>query len=73
MRNVPRQLLAREIHWLWQAETQIVPVVVGVLGTVSKQLPGYLYSIGITSYWSVAELQKNALLKKDPWLGSYPA
>ena len=36
------QLLAREIHQLWHVETQIVPVVVGTLGTVS--------TIGVTSY-----------------------
>ena len=45
----------------WQVETEIVPVVVGTLRTVSKQLPGYLDTIGITSYCSVSELQKNAL------------
>eukprot|EP00117_Sycon_ciliatum_P002415 scpid102915/ scgid7652/ len=51
------QLLAREIHRLWQVETQIVPVVVGTLGTVS--------TIGVTSYCSVSELQKNALLGSE--------
>ena len=56
------QLLAREIHRLWQVETQIVPVIVGTLGTVSKQLPGYIDTIGITSYCSASELQKNAFL-----------
>ena len=42
-------------------ETQIGPVVVRTLGIDSKQFPGYLNTIGITSYCSESELQKNAL------------
>ena len=56
------QLLSREIHRLWQTKVQVVPIVVGTLGTVSKQLTNYLEILGIQQHCSVTELQKTALL-----------
>ena len=56
------QLLAREMHRLWHVEVEVVPVVVGTLGTVTERLPAYLERIGIAGFCSVEVLQKNALL-----------
>ena len=57
------QLLAREIYQLWRVKAEVVPVVVGTLGTVSEQhLPAHLDKIGIGKYCSVGLLQKAALL-----------
>ena len=36
------QDLAREIKRIWKSRTQVVPVVVGALGSVSKKLAGHL-------------------------------
>ena len=56
------QLLAREIYQLWRVKAEVVPVVVGTLGTVSQHLPAHLDKIGIGKYCSVGLLQKAALL-----------
>ena len=39
--------LAREIRKLHKVKTEIVPVVIGALGTVPKRLPRYLNQLGI--------------------------
>ena len=41
------QDLAREIKRIWKTGTKVVPVVVGVLGSVSKKLAGHLEQRGI--------------------------
>ena len=39
--------LATEIRKMYRVQTEIVPIVVGALGTVPKRLPGYLKQLGI--------------------------
>jgi len=39
--------LRRELQRLWKVKTKVVPIVIGVLGTVTKSLNGYLTEIGV--------------------------
>ena len=54
------QDLAREIQRIWKSRTKVVPVVLGVLGSVSKKLAGYLEQLGIKN--RTRTMQKSALL-----------
>ena len=54
------QDLAREIKWIWKSRTNVVPVVVGALGSVSKKLAGHLEQLGIKD--RTRTMQKSALL-----------
>ncbi|XP_053149009.1 uncharacterized protein LOC128343627 isoform X2 [Hemicordylus capensis] len=50
-----------EIERLWQKKTKIIPVVIGALGAVPKDLEEHLNTIGATEI-SISQLQKAALL-----------
>ena len=54
------QDLAREIKRIWKTGTKVVPVVVGVLGSVSMKLTGHLEQLGIKD--RTRTMQKSALL-----------
>ena len=54
------QDLAREIKRIWKSRTKVVPVVAGMLGSVSKKLAGHLEQIGIKN--RTRTTQKSALL-----------
>ena len=41
------QDLAREIKRIWKSRSQVVPVVVGALGSVSQKFAGHLEQLGI--------------------------
>ena len=55
------QNLAREIQNLWSVRTQVLPVVIGALGTVPKRLERNLKRIGTNT--SIELIQKN----RSPW------
>ncbi|XP_048590562.1 uncharacterized protein LOC125573819 [Nematostella vectensis] len=59
------QDIRREIARLWDIKTCVVPIVVGALGTVSKNLTKHLSSIGLKT--RIELLQKGALLG-SAWL-----
>ena len=53
--------LRREIKKIWNCrEVKVVPVVVGALGTISRNLKGYLKNLGLKS--NIELLQKATLL-----------
>ena len=52
--------LSIEISRMWQMKTYVVPVVVGALGAVSKNLGGYLLQLSCKLRWD--EVQKTAVL-----------
>ena len=54
------QDLAREIQKMWSVRTQVLPVVIGALGTVPKRLESNLKRIGTNN--SIELIQKSALL-----------
>ncbi|EDO35035.1 predicted protein [Nematostella vectensis] len=54
------QDIRREIARIWDIKTCVVPIVVGALGTVSKNLTKHLSSIGLKT--RIELLQKGALL-----------
>ena len=53
------QDLASEIKRIWKSRTKVVPVVVGALGSVSKNLAGHLEQLGIKD--RTRTMQKSAL------------
>ena len=55
------QDLAREIKRIWKSRTNVVPVVVDTLGSVSKKLAGHSEQLGIKS--RTKTMQKSGLLK----------
>ena len=54
------QDLGRELQKIWYAKVKIIPLVVGSLGTISKQFGNRLKQIGITV--ETAQVQKTVLL-----------
>ena len=54
------QDLARDIQKMWTIRTQVLPVVIGALGTVPKRLESNLKRIGTNT--SIELIQKTALL-----------
>jgi len=54
------QDLARELKRLWKVETKVIPIVVGALGTVTKNLEKNYKKAGLNV--AVELLQKAALL-----------
>ncbi|XP_068707815.1 uncharacterized protein [Montipora foliosa] len=54
------QDLAREIQKMWSVQTQVLPVVIGALGTAPKRLESNLKRIGNNT--SIEPIQKTALL-----------
>ena len=54
------QDLAREIRTLWKVKTKVIPIVIGALGTIPKELNEKLKEIGVTT--RVELLRKTALL-----------
>ena len=54
------QDLARELKRLWNVKTQVIPVVIGALGTMPKTLVQWLEKIGIET--KISDLQKTAIL-----------
>ena len=55
------QDLARELKKLWNKKVNVIPVVIGALGTAPKALPKRLKEIGIAT--RIVELQKTVLLQ----------
>ena len=54
------QNLARELRRMWEVKTNVIPIVLGVLGTVPLRLKGNLKAIGVDT--SISLIQKSALL-----------
>ena len=55
------QDLKREIERLWKLKmVEVVPVVIGVLGSVTKEFDGWIEKLGITN--NVGVMQKTTLL-----------
>ena len=54
------QALAQEIRKMYKVRTEIIPIVMGALGTVPKRLPGYVGKLGIPDV--VGGMQVTALL-----------
>ena len=54
------QDLARELKRIWNLKTQIIPVVIGALGTIPKTLVQWLECIGIGP--KMCDLQKSVIL-----------
>ena len=56
------QDLKRKIGRLWKLKmVEIVPVVIGALGTVTKEFDGWIEKLGVTN--DVGAMQKTALLR----------
>ena len=53
--------LATEIHKMYRVQTEIVPIVVGALGTVPVRLPSYVKQLGIPDN-VIGSIQVSALL-----------
>ena len=53
--------LATEIRKMYKVQTEIVPIVVGALGTVPKRLPGYVKQLGIPDNF-IGGMQVSSLL-----------
>ena len=54
------QDLAIELQRIWKVKTQVIPVVIGALGTMPKTLVHWLDILGIKT--QISELQKSAVL-----------
>ena len=55
------QDLKREIERLWKLKmVEVVPVVIGALGSVTKEFDGWIEKLGITN--NVGVMQKTTLL-----------
>ena len=54
------QDLVREIRKMWGVRTEVIPVVMGALGTVPKRLDKYLESMGVST--TIELIQRTALL-----------
>ena len=52
--------LAQEIRKMHKVNTEIIPVVIGALGTVPKRLPRYLKALGIPDV--IGSMQTTVLL-----------
>ena len=52
--------LAQEIRKIHKVQTDIIPIVIGALGTVPKRFPGYLKKLGVPDV--IGCMQKTALL-----------
>ena len=54
------QNLARELRRMWEVKTNVIPIVLGALGTVPLRLKGNVKAIGVDT--SISLIQKSALL-----------
>ena len=54
------QALAREIRKMWGVRTKVIPIVMGVLGTIPLRLKEHLRTIGVDT--SIELVQRCALL-----------
>ena len=52
--------LRRELERLWKVKAKVVPIIVGALGTVTRNLNSYLKEIGVNV--TIQLIQKSALL-----------
>ena len=52
--------LRRELERLWKVKAKVVPIVVGALGTVTRNLNSYLKEIGVNL--TIQLIQKSSLL-----------
>jgi hypothetical protein len=52
--------LTIEIQCMWNVKTGVIPIIIGVTGTISKSFRKYMSTI--PGYHDVRELQKTALL-----------
>ena len=57
---VKYEALGSEIGKIYKVQTEIVPIIIGALGTVPKRLEGYLKKLGIPDV--IGGLQTSALL-----------
>ena len=51
--------LGRELERLWKVKAKVVPIVLGALGTVTRNLNSYLKEIGVNV--TIHSIQKSAL------------
>ena len=61
-----------ELERVWQTNLQVVPIVVGCLGAISKKLPKFINKIGLYSN-NIAKIQKIGLLESARILRKYVA
>ena len=54
------QDLAREIKKLWDTQVEVIPIIIGALGTIPTRFDGWLEKLDIVT--KVGELQKTVLL-----------
>ena len=54
------QDLAREVRKMWGVRTEVIPIVVGALGTIPMRLKENLRAIGVDT--SIELIQRSALL-----------
>jgi hypothetical protein len=54
------QALATEIRKMYGVRTEIVPIIIGALGTIPKRLPGYLKDLGVPDM--IGSMQISVLL-----------
>ena len=52
--------LQRELERLWKVKEKVIPIIVGALGTVTRNLNSYLKEIGVNV--TIQLIQKSALL-----------
>jgi hypothetical protein len=52
--------LTIEIQRMWNVKTKVIPVIIGVIGTISKSFRKYVSNI--TGKHEIKELQKTAIL-----------
>ena len=57
---VKYQDLARELRKIWSMEVKVIPIVIGVLGTIPARLKDNLKEIGIPL--KASQIQKSVLL-----------
>ena len=52
--------LNREISKLWGAQTTVIPIIIGALGTIKDRLTSFLAMVGVSLF--IEAIQKSALL-----------
>ena len=52
--------LKREVERLWKVKAKVIPIVLGALGTVTRNLSNYIKEIGVKT--QIKLIQKSVLL-----------
>ena len=52
--------LKREVERLWKVKAKVIPIVLGALGTVTRNLSNYIMEIGVKT--QIKLIQKSVLL-----------